>query len=64
MFGKYYGKSIDEIAGTDRGLLYLDWLRGREWLKPDMFRVVSEYLDDPETKRAVASALQSQRDDR
>lgn len=28
LFGVYRGQTIDEIAKTDRGLLYLDWLFG------------------------------------
>ncbi len=27
-FGKYKGKTLDRIAETDEGLLYLDWLLG------------------------------------
>ena len=27
-FGKYAGKTLDDIATTDQGLIYLDWLRG------------------------------------
>ena len=27
-FGKYNGKSVDEIASTDEGLLWLDWFSG------------------------------------
>jgi len=27
-FGAFRGQTIDEIAKTDRGLLYLDWLFG------------------------------------
>jgi len=29
-FGKYKGKTLDNIAHTDEGLLYLDWLRGQD----------------------------------
>lgn len=28
-FGKYEDKSIDEVAKTDEGLRYLDWLMDR-----------------------------------
>lgn len=27
-FGKHRGKTLDKIAETDEGLLYLDWLSG------------------------------------
>jgi hypothetical protein len=27
-FGKYKDRTLDDIAQTDAGLLYLDWLRG------------------------------------
>jgi hypothetical protein len=53
-FGKYSGKTLDEIGSTDRGLLYLDWLRGeRASQRPASDkgsctdRALAEYLDDP-----------------
>jgi len=27
-FGQYKGQTIDQIAKTDKGLTWLDWLRG------------------------------------
>lgn len=32
-FGRYGGRTIDDIAKTDRGLLWLDWLYHDRWDK-------------------------------
>lgn len=46
-FGKYSGSTIDEIAQTDEGLRYLDWLRGeREGKKSFLDDALAAYLDD------------------
>lgn len=29
-FGKYRGRTLDDVASTDDGLLYLDWLEGTD----------------------------------
>lgn len=29
-FGKYQGKTLDDVASTDAGLKYLDWLYGEK----------------------------------
>ena len=56
-FGKYKGQSLDTIAKTDRGLLYLDWLVGQTWLKGNLKNDLTAYLQDPaiadEIKRLV-----------
>ena len=56
-FGKFKGMSLDDIAKTDRGLLYLDWLVGQTWLKGNLKAEITAYLQDPaiadEIKRIV-----------
>ena len=56
-FGKFKGMSLDDIAKTDRGLLYLDWLVGQTWLKGNLKAEITAYLKDPaiadEIKRLV-----------
>ncbi len=48
--GKYKNKTVDEIASSDEGLLWLDWLRGqREKAGPKnaTYEAVCAYLDNP-----------------
>lgn len=51
-FGKYCGVSLDDVAKTDEGLKYLDWLRGRE-LFGRIKAALDIYLGDPGIKREV-----------
>lgn len=59
-FGKYKGRSIDQIAESDEGLLYLDWLIGQEWLKAELRRDLQAYLDQPTIKAEVKRLLDEQ----
>ncbi len=57
-FGRYKGAALDDIARTDAGLLYLDWLRGEyEKSKRDdaAKRALIAYLSDPSIARDVTS---------
>jgi len=45
-FGKYSGKTIDEVATSDEGLLYLDWLRGARPTDLKFRAALHLYLDD------------------
>lgn len=45
-FGKYKGKTLDEIAKTDEGLRYLDWLRDSPNLWIEMREAIEAYLGD------------------
>lgn len=48
-FGKHRGVTLDDIARTDEGLRYLDWLRGDMEGKNhvgDAFKHLCVYLDD------------------
>jgi len=49
-FGKHSGRTLDEIAGDDKGLQYLDWMRGERQSNPrrqDIDNALAAYLDDP-----------------
>jgi hypothetical protein len=46
-FGPYEGKTLDEIASTDRGLRYLDNLRGKTSNSGAVARALETYLSDP-----------------
>ena len=42
-FGKYAGYSISELALTDKGKSYLEWLVGQSFFTPEKF---PEYYDE------------------
>lgn len=46
-FGKHKGKTIDQIAKTDEGLRYLDWLAGQDIWNHQVRLALNEYLSDP-----------------
>lgn len=52
-FGKYKGKTFDEIAMSDKGLKYLDWMRGLDNLYPATRAALAAYLDDPAIKKEL-----------
>ena len=59
-FGKYKGKTIDQIAETDSGLRYLDWLRGEMAKDPKknkgriiLYEAMCTYLGDPAIGREL-----------
>jgi hypothetical protein len=43
-FGKFRGRSIGEVAESDEGLRYLDWLSGQTWLEPYTAEALAVYL--------------------
>ena len=46
-FGKFKGQQLDDVGITDRGLKYLDWLRGeRKGKKEPLDLALACYLDD------------------
>jgi len=59
-FGKHQGQTIDAVASTDSGLLYLDFLRG---IKLDFHtkNAVCTYLDDPTIAKDLAALLEAKR---
>lgn len=65
-FGKYAGRMIDDIARTDQGLRYLDWLRGerereerRLGNQTALTQALATYLDDPTIVRELAKAVEA-----
>ena len=55
-FGKYAGCTLDGIALDDKGLKYLDWLRGeraQEGKNSDVDKALAAYLDDPTIQREL-----------
>jgi uncharacterized protein (DUF3820 family) len=42
--GKYSGRTLDEIAVTDEGLRYLDWMVGQEWVRDPLRAALKTYL--------------------
>ncbi len=52
-FGNHEDESIDDIASTDEGLRYLDWLSG-EYRYCDLLRIALDvYLGDPAIKKEL-----------
>jgi hypothetical protein len=55
-FGKHAGRTIDDVAGSDDGLLYLDWLRDQDFSSPRCVRfgeALEAYLSDPTIAREL-----------
>ena len=62
-FGKHEGVSVDDIAVTDSGLLYLDWLRGeltQSRTRPETLQVLETYLEDGTIKRDLNVLLEDE----
>ena len=59
-FGIHQGQAIEEIASTQRGLLYLDFLRG---IRLDFHtkNAVCTYLDDPAIAKDLATLLEARK---
>lgn len=58
-FGKYFGQTLDDIARTDEGLLYLDYLRGERQEKKnnsEVDRMLAAYLNNPSIARDLYEA--------
>lgn len=55
-FGKHKGKTIDEIAADNEGLLYLDWLIGQE-VYGRFGEALKVYLQEPAIAKEVESAI-------
>jgi len=51
-FGKHKGKTLDEIAESDRGLRYLDWAVG-EFDAGSVRGAIEVYLDDPSIRKEL-----------
>jgi len=58
-FGKYKGRTLDDVASTPEGLRYLDWLVGQDFVRDDLAAAITTYLGDETVKRELAEALES-----
>lgn len=59
-FGKHKGRTFDDLASTNGGLIYLDKQRGREWVRethPDLAHALDAYLSEPAVSRELDRAL-------
>ena len=56
-FGKYRGKTLNEVAETDEGLTYLDWMRGLGDLYEDTRRALDNFLNHEPVARDLQAAL-------
>jgi hypothetical protein len=59
-FGKHKGRTLDDVASSTSGLLYLDKQRGRDWVRethPDMAAALDAYLSEPGVSRELDRAL-------
>ena len=45
-FGEYRDQTIDQIARDTKGLKYLDWLVGEDWVKGNTRKMLEIYLKD------------------
>ena len=52
-FGKYRGRSIEQVAGTDDGLRYLDYVVGQDWCFPDTKEAIGLYLAQDHIRREL-----------
>ena len=57
--GKHKGKRLDDVAQTDGGLRYLDWLRGERGTKHNwpLDNALAAYLDDTSVSKELAEAV-------
>lgn len=56
-FGKYRGKTLDEIGDDDEGVRYLDWLRGERGDDDNVGAAIGRYLDDPVRRHRIEGVL-------
>ncbi len=59
-FGKYKGRTIDDVASDDEGLRYLDWISGVDLfmgisvsIQSNFINAVTTYLFDPAIKKEL-----------
>jgi len=56
-FGKFKGQSIEEIAISDEGLKYLDWIVGQDFCYPETKEAIQIYLGQPGVQKDLESLL-------
>jgi uncharacterized protein (DUF3820 family) len=55
-FGKEQGRTLDQVAMTDAGLRYLDWLSGQN-LYGRFKEAIEAYLTDPSIARELEQIM-------
>lgn len=58
-FGKFAGKTINEIAMTDEGLVWLDWAAGK--VQPPARDKIREFVADPTIQAEIEGAIELRR---
>ncbi len=59
-YGKHKGRTLDAVASTGGGLIYLDKQREREWVRehhPELTGAIAAYLAEPAVARELDRAL-------
>lgn len=59
-YGKRKGRTLDAVASTNGGLIYLDKQRARDWVKdnhPALADAIAAYLAEPSVARELDRAL-------
>lgn len=57
-FGKYKGKSLDQIASSKEGLRWLDWAAGEFDPTSSAGAAIRMYVSDPQVQREIEEALE------
>lgn len=63
-FGKYKDASLDQLAGDDEALLYLDWLRSKEDFTGLSRDLVTIFLHQPTVAERLDAAIRARRSER
>jgi hypothetical protein len=56
-FGKFQGQTLDDVASSDEGLRYLDWIRGQPDLPPVLNEALNSYFAYPPVARDLEDLL-------
>ena len=51
---RYKGKTLDEIASTNNGLLYLDSLLARDWVWAETKETIRQYMNNPSIQQELS----------
>lgn len=57
-FGMHKDRTIEDVASTDDGLRYLDWLMGKSSLYGRFKEAMGVYMNDPTIKLEVEKAIE------
>ena len=61
-FGKYVGRTLDEIASTPEGLRYLDYIVSQHTLRYSTKVAIEAFLADPVVSLELELALEDEDD--